>query len=44
MKRINSEVLKPGDIILTNSTAKVSKAIRRITRSNISHAMICVEG
>lgn len=44
MKRINDTLLKPGDIILTTSTEAVSKAIRIATRSDISHAMVCVEG
>ncbi|MBB4188755.1 hypothetical protein GGE07_005434 [Sinorhizobium terangae] len=44
MKRINDTVLKSGDIILTTSTEAVSKAIRIATRSDISHAMVCVEG
>ena len=32
-----------GDIILTTTTAAVSKAIRWGTKSDISHAMICVQ-
>ncbi|WP_158665272.1 YiiX/YebB-like N1pC/P60 family cysteine hydrolase [Ensifer adhaerens] len=44
MKRINDTILEPGDIILTTSTEVVSKAIRMATRSDISHAMVCVEG
>lgn len=44
MKRINDAVLRPGDIILTTSAAKVSKGIRFATGSDISHAMVCVEG
>ncbi|MGN7954459.1 YiiX/YebB-like N1pC/P60 family cysteine hydrolase [Agrobacterium radiobacter] len=44
MKRINDRILEPGDIILTTSRAKISKAIRLATRSDISHAMVCVEG
>ncbi|WP_246703412.1 YiiX/YebB-like N1pC/P60 family cysteine hydrolase [Rhizobium sp. P40RR-XXII] len=44
LKRINDAVLRPGDIILTTSAAKVSKGIRFATGSDISHAMVCVEG
>ncbi|TCQ17483.1 YiiX/YebB-like N1pC/P60 family cysteine hydrolase [Rhizobium sp. PP-CC-3G-465] len=44
MKRINDSILQPGDIILTTSRAKVSKGIRLATWSDISHAMVCVEG
>ncbi|PDT38150.1 hypothetical protein CO671_01770 [Rhizobium sp. M10] len=44
MKRINDTILQPGDIILTTSAEAVSKAIRIATRSDISHAMVCVEG
>lgn len=44
MKRINDAVLRPGDIVLTTSTAKVSKGIRLATGGDISHAMVCVEG
>tara|TARA_R110001583_G_scaffold194751_1_gene366833 strand:- start:268 stop:1305 length:1038 start_codon:yes stop_codon:yes gene_type:complete len=42
MKFINIEVLKPGDIVLTTSNKKVSALIRAVTKSDISHAMICV--
>jgi hypothetical protein len=43
MKTINGAVLQVGDIVLTTSTEKVSAYIRGFTRSDISHAMICVE-
>ena len=43
MKRLNESALQIGDIVLTTSTAKVSKSIRRFTRSDISHAMVYVE-
>ncbi len=43
LKRLNDGTLKPGDIVLTTSTAAVSKAVRFATRSDISHAMILVE-
>lgn len=42
-KRLNERVIRPGDIILTTTTAAVSKAIRLTTRSDISHAMVYVE-
>lgn len=41
MKRINHEILCVGDIILTTSPAIESKVIRGVTKSDISHAMIC---
>jgi hypothetical protein len=43
MKRVKISALARGDIILTTTTAKVSKAIRFGTKSDISHAMICVQ-
>jgi hypothetical protein len=43
MKRVKMSALVRGDIILTTTTAKVSKAIRFGTKSDISHAMICVQ-
>lgn len=43
LKRLNEAVMKPGDIVLTTTTAAVSKAIRVATGSDISHAMVCVE-
>lgn len=43
MKRLNAAALQFGDIILTTTTSKVSKAIRVSTKSDISHAMIYVE-
>jgi Permuted papain-like amidase enzyme, YaeF/YiiX, C92 family len=43
MKRLISSILQRGDIILTTTTEPVSKAIRAGTKSDISHAMICVE-
>lgn len=43
LKRLNDAVLDPGDIVLTTTTAAVSKAIRIATRSDISHAMVYVE-
>ncbi len=43
LKQLNDEVLVPGDIVLTTATAAVSKGVRLITRSDISHAMVYVE-
>lgn len=42
MKRIKAGILQPGDIVLTTSRGAVSAAIRFATRSDISHAMVCV--
>ncbi|MBN8214736.1 MAG: hypothetical protein J0M09_17570 [Xanthomonadales bacterium] len=42
MKRINYDILCVGDIVLTTSPAVKSKVIRGVTKSDISHAMICV--
>ena len=43
MKKINGAALAAGDIVLTTSTEFVSKVIRFSTRSDVSHAMVCVE-
>jgi hypothetical protein len=43
MKKLRDEALKTGDIVLTTTTAAVSKAIRLATKSDISHAMIYVQ-
>lgn len=42
MKRLNDSLVEIGDIILTTSPWGVSKLIRAATRSDISHAMVCV--
>lgn len=42
MKKVNTDLLQVGDIILTTSTQKTSALIRKVTNSDISHAMICV--
>ncbi len=42
-KRLNDAVLNLGDIVLTTTTAAVSKAIRVATRCDISHVMVYVE-
>lgn len=43
MKRVTISALLRGDIVLTTTAAKVSKAIRFGTKSDISHAMLCVQ-
>jgi hypothetical protein len=43
MKRVKISALARGDIVLTTTTAKISKVIRFGTKSDISHAMICVQ-
>jgi hypothetical protein len=43
MKRLNASVLQRGDIVLSTTTEPVSKAVRAGTKSDISHAMICVQ-
>lgn len=42
-KRLDDEVLYPGDIVLTTTTAMISKMIRMATQSDISHAMVYVD-
>lgn len=42
-KRLNENVLKRGDVILTTSDAGISKFIRATTVSPISHAMLYVD-
>ncbi|MDE0567768.1 MULTISPECIES: YiiX/YebB-like N1pC/P60 family cysteine hydrolase [Shewanella] len=42
MKRINTDILMKGDVVLTTTSGKDSGFIRKVTRSDISHAMICV--
>lgn len=43
MKKLNPQRLQVGDIILTSAPNKVSKAVRRMTKSEISHAMVYVQ-
>lgn len=43
MKKINASVLNVGDIILTTTNTLISRSIRSITRSDISHAMLYVD-
>lgn len=42
-RRVKVELLQPGDIVLTATTGKVSKVIRRASKGIVSHAMICVQ-
>lgn len=42
MKRIDYSKLRKGDILLTTSTQFQSRAIRKFTKSDISHAMLYV--
>jgi len=42
-KRLNIDLLQKGDIILTTTDHISSVAIRKATKSDISHAMLCVE-
>src|SRR6266851_772720 len=44
MKKLKESALRVGDIILTTSPEKISKIIRKGTKSDISHAMIYVQG
>jgi hypothetical protein len=43
MKKLNDERLQVGDIILTSGPNKASKVVRRVTKSDISHAMVYVQ-
>ncbi len=42
MKKIDIDLLKKGDVVLSTTSGKDSGFIRKVTRSDISHAMICV--
>lgn len=42
MKRLNIDLIEPGDVILTARAGKVSQLIRTATAGEVSHAMICV--
>lgn len=43
MKMLNGSALKIGDVILTTANRPISKGIRAASKSDISHAMICVQ-
>lgn len=43
MKRLRDDALQVGDIVLTTSAKLDSKAIRKFTKSDISHAMLYVD-
>ncbi|MDR3368843.1 YiiX/YebB-like N1pC/P60 family cysteine hydrolase [Rhodoferax sp.] len=42
--RVRYENLQSGDVILTTTRQTLSKLIRKVTNSDISHAMVCVAG
>lgn len=42
-RRVKVEVLQTGDIVLTATTGKVSKVVRKASNGIVSHAMICVQ-
>lgn len=41
--RVIVKRLEPGDIVLTATPGKVGKVVRRATKGEVSHAMICVQ-
>lgn len=41
--RIIVERLQPGDIVLTATPGKIGKLVRKATKGEVSHAMICVQ-
>ena len=43
MKKLNELALQIGDIVLTTTTDLLSKSIRKVTGSDISHALVYVE-
>jgi len=43
MKKLNESVMLRGDVVLTTTTHPISKGIRAVTKSDVSHAMIYVE-
>lgn len=43
MRKLNESALQIGDIILTTTTDLLSKGIRKVTGSDISHALVYVE-
>jgi hypothetical protein len=43
MRKLNETALQIGDIILTTTTDFLSKGIRKVTGSDISHALVYVE-
>jgi hypothetical protein len=43
VRRIKVELLEPDDIVLTATTGKTSKLVRRASKGSVSHAMICVQ-
>lgn len=43
MRKLDPAKLRPGDVILTSDNSPISRAIRKASRSDISHAMIYVQ-
>ncbi len=43
VRRIKVEALQPGDIVLTATSGKISRLVRRASKGMVSHAMICVQ-
>lgn len=43
MKKLNESALQIGDIVLTTTTDLLSKGIRKVTGSDISHVLVYVE-
>jgi hypothetical protein len=37
-----ADLIQPGDVVLTTTSERMSQRIRKFTRADISHAMICV--
>lgn len=40
---MRAEALRSGDIVLTATLGKASKVVRRASKGDVSHAMICVQ-
>ncbi|WP_422059571.1 YiiX/YebB-like N1pC/P60 family cysteine hydrolase [Sphingopyxis sp.] len=43
LRRVKVEALQPGDIVLTATSGKISRLVRRASKGMVSHAMICVQ-
>jgi len=41
-KRLKGEILLSGDVVLSTAPQKLSAAIRFVTKSDVSHALLCV--
>lgn len=44
LMRLRTELLQPGDIVLTTTREPISRLIKKVTDADISHAMVCVAG